>query len=64
MVIVCLELTRANPDLNIFSIKCGTNIYFIKSVRFGPSSTPYYNFSVKETCAFLAKKRQWRNFHI
>ena len=33
MVIISLELTRVNPDQNIFSIKCGTNIYFIYSIK-------------------------------
>ena len=28
-----VELTRVNPDKNIFSIKCGTNIYFIYSIK-------------------------------
>ena len=36
MVILSLELTRVNPDRNIFSIKCGTNFYFIYSTKDGP----------------------------
>ena len=28
MVIISLELTRVNLDRNVFSIKCGTTIYF------------------------------------
>ena len=31
-VITSLELTGINPDRHIFSIKCGTNIYFIYSL--------------------------------
>ena len=34
------EFFRVNPDRNIFSIKCGTDTYFINSMRFGPSSSP------------------------
>ena len=41
MVIISLELTRVNPDRNIFN-KCGTNIYFFTLQRFGPS--PSLNF--------------------
>ena len=42
------ELTRVNPDRNIFSINCGTNIYFFTLQKFGPSPSP--NF--KRTKAF------------
>ena len=30
---ISLELTRANPDRNMFAIKYGTNIYFIYSIE-------------------------------
>ena len=48
-----LELTRVNPDLNIFSIKCGTNIYFVKSMRFGPSSSHNFKEILKKLSLFL-----------
>ena len=38
MVIISLELTRVNPDWNIFLIKCETKPYFFISMRFGSSS--------------------------
>ena len=38
MVILSLELTRVNPDWNIFLIKCETKPYFFISMRFGSSS--------------------------
>ena len=39
MVIISFELTRMNPDGKIFSVKCGTKICFINSMRFGPPSS-------------------------
>ena len=48
MLIITLELTRVNPDRNIFSIQCGTNIYFFFSTdRFGPSSSTNFNSIMK-----------------
>ncbi len=40
------ELTRVNPDRNIFSIKCGTNIYFFTLQRSGPSQSPNFKAGV------------------
>ena len=34
MVTISLDLTRFNPDRNIFSIKCGTNTCFIYSTQY------------------------------
>ena len=48
MVIISLELTRINhQDQNIFSIKCGTNIYFIYSVQYWDFSVQCWHFSVQ-----------------
>ena len=54
-----LELTRINPDWNIFSIKCGTNIYFFLQ-RFGlssssssPSTLKNYEKNIKKNGKFF-----------
>ena len=42
MVIISLELTRVNPDRNIFSINVELTSTFFTVLRFGPS--PSLNF--------------------
>ena len=50
--------TRVNPGRNIFSKKCGSNTYFITSMRFWSSSTPNFLiilfFLIKLKMFFLA----------
>ena len=57
MVIISQELTRVNPDRNIFSIKCGTNIYFFPLQRFGPSpsSISKYLLNCKDVISLVIR---------
>ena len=51
MVIISLELTRVNPDRNIFSINVELTSTFFALQRFGPSPSP--NFKLKELFAYF-----------
>ena len=42
MVIIPLELTRVNPDRNIFSINVELTSTFFTLQRFGPSPSPNF----------------------
>ena len=61
---ISLELTRVNLDRNIFSIKCGTNIYFFFTLqRFGPCIiiTEFKKFWLLPTL-FLLQISESRNY--
>ena len=45
MVIISLELTRVNPDRNIFSINAELTSTFILYLQFGPSPSPNFKFT-------------------
>ena len=45
MVIISLELTRVNPDRNIFSINVELTSTFFTQQRFGPSPSPNFKSS-------------------
>jgi len=49
MVIISLELTKVNPDRNIFSINVELTSTFFTLQRFGPSPSP------SELCFFFKK---------
>ena len=45
-VIVSLELTRVNPDRNIFSINVELTSTFFTLQRFGPSPSPNFKLDI------------------